>query len=109
VITTDDSLIYGTAPARPIWYLVVAAGSSAFLLRRRRRQEPGGLEVGLLALGSLAYMATFFTAAMGEGYRYAYPSVVLGLLSGTFVMLTLVRDRWRRRTILSEDALPQQS
>jgi hypothetical protein len=96
-VLATDSLIYGTAWARPIWYLAIAAGASAFLLRRHPRRRPGGLEVGFLALGALAYEATFFVAAVGEGYRYSYPSITLGLLSGMFVVLTVVRDRWERR------------
>jgi hypothetical protein len=93
VLATDDTLIYGTGWARPIWYLAIAAGASAFLLRPRARRLPGALEVGLTALGALAYEALFFVAAVGEGYRYSYPSITLGLLSGVFVVLTVVRGR----------------
>jgi hypothetical protein len=96
VLTTDDRLIYGSWLSRPIWYLAIAAGSAAFLLRRTQRRRPGRLEVGLLAVGGLVYEATFFVAAVGENYRYSYPSITIGLLTGSFVVLTVVRDRRAR-------------
>ena len=96
VLATDDTLIYGSELSRPIWYLAIAAGSAAFLLRRAQRRRAGGLEVGLLAVGALVYEAAFFVAAVGENYRYSYPSITLGLLAGAFVVLTVVRDRRER-------------
>jgi hypothetical protein len=49
-----------------------------------------------LAVGALVYEAAFFVAAVGENYRYSYPSITLGLLAGAFVVLTVVRDRLAR-------------
>jgi hypothetical protein len=97
VLATDDSLIYGTGWARPVWYLIVAAIASAVLLRPRRRRDPGGLEVGLLAVGALAYAASLFFATPTAEYRFAYPSVTLGLLAGVFAVLVVAGNRGARR------------
>jgi hypothetical protein len=96
VLATDDTLIYGTGWARPVWYLLVAAAASAVLLRRRRRAAPGGLEVGLLALGALAYTASLFFVTPTAEYRFAYPSITLGLLSGAFAVLVVAEGRGAR-------------
>lgn len=74
---------------------VVAAATSAVLLRRGRRLSPGGLEVGLLALSALAYVANLCFAKPTVEYPFAYPSMTLAL-SGAFAVLVVAEGRGAR-------------
>lgn len=63
-----------------VWpYLAVTIFGLGYLSARRRSRRL----FGWLCAASLVYQATIFVGAMGIGYRFAYPSVVLALVVAT--------------------------
>jgi hypothetical protein len=91
----DEYFTRGSDLFRPVIYLVVAAAAAMFLLRRRRRAAPGGLEVGLLAVGAIVFEATYLFLATGESFRYSYPTIVMAVLAGTFALASFATRRGR--------------
>jgi hypothetical protein len=86
VFSPGDNFAVGSAMFRPIFYMVLALVASVVLLTGRRRTAPGGLEVGLVAIGALAYEGTFLFLAMGETFRYSYPMIAIAMLAGVFAV-----------------------
>jgi hypothetical protein len=90
----DDTFATGSDLFRPwIWLGLGLVAAGVLLVPRAIRGRPGALEVGLLAVGAVAYEATFAVIAMGESFRYSYPAVVVSLVTTVFAVATLATYR----------------
>ena len=91
---TDDTFAIGSDLFRPwIWLGLGLGAAGVLLVPRGIRGRQGALEVGLLAVGGVAYESTFAVIAMGESFRYSYPAIVVSLVAIVFAVATLATHR----------------
>jgi hypothetical protein len=90
----DDTFATGADLFRPwIWLGLGLVAAGVLLVPRRVRGRPGAREVGLVAVGAVAYEGTFAVFAMGESFRYSYPAIVVSLVATVFAVATLATHR----------------
>jgi hypothetical protein len=90
----ESEFAVGSDLFRPwIWLALGLVAAAVLLIPRRIRSRPGALEVGLLLVGGVAFECTYFLLAMGESFRYSYPSVVIAVLGLVFTVATLITRR----------------
>ena len=95
----DDDLSRGGHLFRPVYYIAAlcAALGAVVLLLRRHQLADTGIDIVMLGAGALLYEATFFFLAMGVGYRWSYPFIVIVLTVVGWTLLAAYDARTRRR------------